>query len=97
MSKRSRMVSFRVSPEEYDSLREASVTEGARSVSDFARFALCRLARTDAPPNGNGSLQAGLDQLNDNLKQLNRELGLLNQTMERRPSRPMAAIGKGGR
>jgi len=90
------MVSFRLSPEEYDFLREASVTEGARSVSDFARFALCRLARSEGVQAADGSLNAGLELLNNNLKQLNRELGVLNQLMEqRRPVRLLAAANGG--
>jgi predicted CopG family antitoxin len=35
--RRSRIVSFRCSPEEYNSLKSLSETNGARSVSEFTR------------------------------------------------------------
>ena len=45
---RTRMVSFRLSDDEYERLKDLSLSERARSVSEFARAALCRL------PEGNG-------------------------------------------
>jgi len=41
--RRSRMISFRVSEDEYDGLRNLCINEGARSVSDMARDAVQRL------------------------------------------------------
>ena len=43
--KRSRLVVFRVTPDEYDSLKRASSLQGARSISDFARAELLRPSR----------------------------------------------------
>lgn len=37
-----RMISFRVSEDEFEQLRARSMAEGARSVSDYARLALSR-------------------------------------------------------
>ena len=37
---RNRLVNFRVSEDEFQSLREACETGGARSISDFARCAV---------------------------------------------------------
>ena len=37
-----RMISFRVSDDEFEKLRQRSAAEGARSVSDYARVALAR-------------------------------------------------------
>ena len=37
LKRRSRIVSFRLSPEEYDSLKSISMSNGARSVSEFTR------------------------------------------------------------
>jgi hypothetical protein len=37
LKRRSRIVSFRCSPEEYDSLKSLSLSNGARSVSEFTR------------------------------------------------------------
>jgi hypothetical protein len=40
LKRRSRTVIFRVTEDEYDRLRSACLTRGARNVSDFARSAL---------------------------------------------------------
>ena len=40
--KMTRMISFRVSDDEFQQLRARSEAEGARSVSDYARLALSR-------------------------------------------------------
>ena len=39
--RRTRMISFRVSEQEFELLRSQSEAEGARSVSDYARITLC--------------------------------------------------------
>jgi hypothetical protein len=40
MRKRNRLVSFRVSDQEYEALQSSTMMEGARSLSDFARGVL---------------------------------------------------------
>ena len=40
--RRMRMVSFRVTPQEFELLKVRSETEGARNISDYARATLCR-------------------------------------------------------
>jgi len=40
-----RMISFRVSEDQFERLRAQSQAEGARSVSDYARYVLSREAR----------------------------------------------------
>jgi hypothetical protein len=47
MRRRNRLVSFRVSEQEYETLQNSTITEGARSISDFARAALSEVL--DAP------------------------------------------------
>lgn len=37
LKSRNRLVSFRLSPEEYDALKQVCIAAGARSISDFAR------------------------------------------------------------
>src|SRR5689334_624638 len=49
--KRSRLVSFRLSEQEYQTLHNSTLVGGARSVSDFARRALC----TTLDGNGHGT------------------------------------------
>ena len=43
LKRRSRMVSFRLSEEEYEGLKNVCMTAGARSLSDIARDAVQRL------------------------------------------------------
>lgn len=45
--RRTKMVSFRVSPEEYTTFRNACTTKGVRSVSELARTAMEILVLTD--------------------------------------------------
>src|SRR5213592_2189498 len=81
LKRRSRIVSFRLSQEEYDALKDTCVAQGARSISDFARSAACRLAR-----NGNGSpdeaLQAAVMTLQGRVEELDRELKRLAHLLE---------------
>jgi len=78
--RRTKLVSFRVSDEEYEKLQGACVAEGARSISDFARAALQRTVR--AQHNHGSDLQAesigsGTRELIDTMRELNRQLSQL--------------------
>ena len=46
---RNRLVNFRLTEEEFQSLRTASAESGARSISDFARSAVLRTFHPPAP------------------------------------------------
>ena len=85
LKRRSRIVSFRLSQEEYDALKDTCIAQGARSISDFARSAACHLAR-----NGNGSpdeaLQAAVRTLQARVEELDREVKRLAHALE--PSQP---------
>jgi hypothetical protein len=51
LKRRSRVVTFRVSPEEYDALTKSCFDCGERSIADFARAAaLQRIKTLDTPP-----------------------------------------------
>jgi hypothetical protein len=65
LKNRSILVSFRLAPDEYLSVRQACVTIGARSVSDFARQAL--LNRVDC---GEASLEGDLATITRRLKEV---------------------------
>jgi hypothetical protein len=54
LKRRSKMISFRVSEQEYENLIEFCTTHGARSMSDLARDTMCRLLPM-AGHNGNGN------------------------------------------
>lgn len=79
---RTRMVSFRLSEDEYERLKDLSLTECARSVSEFARAALCKL------PNGNGNGDSGIgaaprmEKLEGAVRQLKLEMHQLRQLVE---------------
>jgi len=87
LKRRSRIVSFRLSQEEYDALKDTCIAQGARSISDFARSAACRLAR-----NGNGSpdeaLEATIRMLEGRVELLDREVKRLAHLLE--PAQPGA-------
>ena len=77
---RTRMVSFRLSEDEYERLKDLSETEHARSVSEFARAALCRL------PEGNGDSATTptprMEKLESAVRQLRLEMHQLRQFVE---------------
>ena len=50
LKRRNRIVVFRLTQEEYASLKNACVHRGARNVSDFARNALLSSMAADGPP-----------------------------------------------
>ncbi|MBV8820159.1 MAG: hypothetical protein JO022_17495, partial [Acidobacteriaceae bacterium] len=45
LKRRSRLVTFRVSADEYDTLMKSCVASGARSIADFARAAALQRAQ----------------------------------------------------
>ena len=47
LKRRTRLVSFRLSDDEYDALLEMTATQGARSISDFSRTALCQAVKAN--------------------------------------------------
>jgi hypothetical protein len=69
---RSRLVTFRLDPEEYAALRRVCVTTGARSMSEFAREAV--LASVDAGNAPRGTLGGDLVTLTSRLNELDKLL-----------------------
>lgn len=70
LTRRDRIVTFRVSAEEYQALRDYCCSVGARSVSDFARAAVYEVM---------GSTQTGVNPLLDQIRVLAREHGELTR------------------
>ena len=67
--RKTRMISFRVSDTEFDRLRTTAEAKGARSISDYAREALCGSA------SGSGEeLDSGLRRLSGDMRQLSRDI-----------------------
>lgn len=71
LKKRSKIVSFRLSDEEYDLLKSVSATRGARSVSEFTRSVACY---NNAPGNGDDS-----NKIADSLRVLSQRMEMLDQ------------------
>ena len=72
LKQRSRLVTFRVSPDEYSSLMKSCVESGARSIADFARAAVMQRARV---------LEAQAGTLHGDLTTLGNALGELDATL----------------
>jgi hypothetical protein len=89
---RTRMVSFRLSEEEYERLKDLSISERARSISDFARMALCRLPGSESASGREGprvdKLEGTVGQLKVDMREL-REM--LQALLSRIPERAKAA------
>jgi hypothetical protein len=81
--RRSRIVSFRLSDEEYDSLKSVTVSRGARSVSEFTRSVACNMGATG---NGAEKIEDSLRTLNDRMKALDRRIQMLTQVLEEKNS-----------
>lgn len=70
--KMTRMISFRVSDDEFQQLRARSEAEGARSISDYARLALSR-----EPSNGREWIEQ--------IQRLSIDVQRLTELLDRKP------------
>ncbi len=78
LESRNRMVSFRLSAEEYEKFREFCFTSGIRSVSEMARVAINTLVQEPGRA-GRESLEARVSDLEGRLHILALEIKSLNQ------------------
>src|SRR5688572_12499392 len=85
LQKRSRLVSFRLSELEYEALQNFTASGGARSLSDFARSALCEaLEIGGGRTRMNGSAHEAQDNVvNQTLERLVATMEELNRVMSR--------------
>src|SRR5262245_17555100 len=72
-----RMISFRVSEDEFELLRSKSEAVGARSVSDYARVALCGFSG-----GAEGHIGTDLLHLTDGIQKLRGEIRRLSDLLE---------------
>jgi mobilization protein NikA len=86
--RKTRMISFRVSDKEFDQLRTTAEARGARSVSDYARLALCG-------PSSEDDLDSGLRRLSGDVRQLSRNIQTLTTLIEMQGS--IAVNGNGAK
>jgi hypothetical protein len=80
--RRSKMISFRLSPEEYQTLQSACLAQGVRSISDLARTAMQRVI---APTNQGDLLADEVRDLRDRVRKLSFEFNRLSRLVEARP------------
>lgn len=76
---RSRLVTFRLDPEEYDALRRVCISTGARSMSEFAREAV--LSHVNAGGSSKMTLEGDLVTLTGRLHELDRLLKSLGSLL----------------
>lgn len=81
--RRTRTISVRVSEREFELLKTKSEAEGARSISDFARLALCGTGSTGVPAE---RVDQGIDRLGGEMQQLSAEVRRVMELLE--SSRP---------
>jgi hypothetical protein len=74
--RRSRIVSFRVSEDEFEMLKEVSRIRGAHSLSDYARYVTCRDLEGEASA---AVVCPHLELLNGRVNQLTQDLALLRR------------------
>jgi hypothetical protein len=78
LKRRTKLVSFRLSEEEYEQLNRACIAAGARSISDFARTALQHTVSIEGgfhlTDNRYGN---GTQELIETMKDLSRRVGQL--------------------
>jgi hypothetical protein len=77
------MISFRVSEREFELLKVKSEAEGARSISDFARSALCAASTGSAE-----RVDPGIHQLSDDIQQLRAHVQRVTELLEASRSAP---------
>jgi hypothetical protein len=79
LKRRSRMISFRVSEDEYTGLKNLCLNEGARSVSDIARDAVHRLIHNHSRPNS--QLETTVQVLQGKIEYLDMEVKRLGKVL----------------
>jgi len=69
---RRRLISVRLSDDEFDMLVNASLTKGARSTSDLARMAICQFLGRSQSLGGETQIRERMDRLEVDIRRLDR-------------------------
>jgi hypothetical protein len=84
LRRRTHKVTFRVSEHELEALKLKSEAEGARSVSDFARLALCGSPEDGYARNGaRVPREPGIDHLSHEIQQLSAHVRRVTEILEK--------------
>jgi hypothetical protein len=89
LKRRSRMVSFRLSEEEYESLRDICMTAGARSLSDIARDAVHQLIGSGGDPKKDKDIETQVRLLNERMDAIDQEVRRLAAKLEPHAAAPV--------
>jgi len=79
--RRTRIVSFRLSEDEYEQIRAVCIANGVRSISDFARGATRNWA-LNLPDESGDLVRAKMLQLDEKISELDGKFRKLNQLLE---------------
>ena len=91
---RNRLVNFRVSEDEFQSLREACETGGARSISDFARCAV--LTTPGRKPESDEILRLRLALIDEKMGEVDAKLILIARMLRDTAPAPLMAAAEYG-
>ena len=93
---RTRLVSFRLSEEEYQRLKYVCLQKGARSISDGARTLLCQIRGFsddhDIPDDNKAAIKS--EHLIDSLERLNTGINRLTDLVERLKEQPPLGLSR---
>ena len=79
--RRTRIVSFRLSEDEYDQIRAVCIANGVRSISDFARAATRHWA-LNLPNESEDLIRTKMLRLDEKISELDGKFRKLNQLLE---------------
>ena len=82
-TRKSRMISLRLSDEEFEALRSLYTAHGARSVSEFVRAAMQRVI---AEPGSGPSLEVKVQEIDGKLSLLDDSVARLSRLIEHEPA-----------
>jgi predicted nucleic acid-binding Zn-ribbon protein len=87
------MISFRLSPKEYETFENLCAAQGARSLSDLARSAMRNLSTTSNPAD---ALRHEVGDLRNEIRSLCREIDRLCRALESQQENARQEKGGGG-
>jgi len=93
---RTRLVSFRLSEEEYQRLKYVCSQKGARSISDGARALLCQIRGFSDDLSNDGGAALKSEHLIDSLERLNSGINRLTDLVEKLKEQPQMGLSVSG-
>lgn len=82
IKRKTRMLSIRLSEDEYERLKQLCVSEGARSISDLTRSAVQRMLDPAAGQAPGGQLVERMQELDGMVRVLNQEVRRLSSLVD---------------